>query len=130
MVWSLILPIDPTFQSNNNNNKRKVAKYESITAWQCSSISSTSRRGIYGTDIAVLDFDLDGIDEASIEPYYSVSVFDWQCFVVHEKALCSDMNNSVAFTTTISLNAKQKQAVSSSSRLHKKYATRVRDIKP
>lgn len=93
-----------------------------------SSISRTSRRGIYDTDIAFLDFDLDGSDEASIEPYCSVSVFDWQGFGVDEKALCSDMNNTVAFTTTISLNAKQKQAVSS--RLNKKYATKVRDIKP
>ena len=102
-----ILPIDPTFQSNNN--KRKLAKYESITAWQCSSISSTSRRGIYGTDIAVLEFDLDGSDEASIEPYGSVSVFDWQGFGVDGKALCSATNNTVAFTTTSSLNAEQEQ---------------------
>jgi hypothetical protein len=110
MVWSLILPIDPTFQSNNNNIKRKVVKYESITAWQCSSIiSSTSRREIYGTDIVVLDFDLDGSDEASIEPCCSISVFDWQGFGVDGKALCSDTNNTVAFTTTSSLNAKQEE---------------------
>jgi NAD-dependent dihydropyrimidine dehydrogenase PreA subunit len=61
------LPIDPNFQAN-----RIPTRYENFTIWK----STSSKLGIYGTDVAV-DFDLCIGDGACIE-VCPVNVFDWQ----------------------------------------------------
>jgi len=64
---SLVLPIDPNFQTN----RIATTGYESIMVWK----EKSSNHGIYGTDVAV-DFDLCVGDGACIE-VCPVNVFEW-----------------------------------------------------
>jgi NAD-dependent dihydropyrimidine dehydrogenase PreA subunit len=72
------LPIDPSFQAN-----RIAAVSENVKIWK----STTSRLGIYGTDVAV-DFDLCVGDGACIE-VCPTNVFDWHGVGAERKALPS-----------------------------------------